>query len=363
MKELFDRVYELRIHLICWGLWIAYEVATTAYIRGNFSPLHFYLFFYGLNIGLFYLHGKLVLPLAMASGINWLWMVPLGLALELLGYALVSMGLNVLMGKLGSSVTPLVVDVRFFVNVLWRAVLFILFSTGYYFLVTALKRRKLATDRMMEIERLNSQLLRSERDYLRSQVNPHLLFNTLSFVKFAAKTDRAQAEEAIQHLAALMRFSLDKSENGLVDLEQEIVQVQHLIRLNELRFGGKVFVELKSDLAGRCVQVIPVMLLTLVENVFKHGNVRSQLKPARILVLFAEKSLKVQTVNLANDAGMLLGNNGFGTGLVNLKERLEAAYRDNYQLQYGLVDGIFQVDLQIDFGAGWELAAETDNSD
>lgn len=362
MKELIGRVYELRIHLICWGLWIAYEVSTTAYIRGNFSPLSFYLFFYALNIGLFYVHGKLILPWAIESGINWLWKVPLGLALELVGYALASVLLNELLGKLESSVTPLVVDVRFFVNVLWRGVLFILFATGYYFLVSTLKRRKIAMEGMVEIERLNSQLLRSERDYLRSQINPHLLFNTLSFVKFAAKTDRPQAEEAIQRLAALMRFALEKSENGLIDLNEEITQVQHLIGLNQLRFGGGMYVELVSDLGGKSVQVVPVMLLTLVENVFKHGNVKDPQNPARILVSFAEQRLQIQTMNLPNDGGMLLGHNSFGTGLVNLKERLQAAYPGNHQLQFGLVGGIFKVDLQIDLGDRAALEVEMDNS-
>ena len=350
MKELIGRIYELRIHLICWGLWIGYEVATTAYIRGNFSPGSFYLFFYALNIGLFYVHGKLILPWAIESGLNWLWKVPMGLALELVGYALASVTLNELLGKLESSVTPLVVDVRFFVNVLWRGVLFILFSTGYYFLTTSLARRKLAMDRVVEIERLNSELLRAERDYLRSQINPHLLFNTLSFVKFAAKTDRPQAEEAIQRLAALMRFALEKSENGLVELSEEITQVQHLIGLNQLRFGGGMYVELASELQEGPIQVVPVMLLTLVENVFKHGHVKDPQNPARILVSFAERRLRIQTKNLANDAEMLLGHNSFGTGLVNLKERLQAAYPGKYELQYGLDGGIFKVDLQINLG-------------
>lgn len=347
MNRFFQWFWQVRIHLICWLVYISYEVILTGTIRGYYSHGYYYLFFYALNIGLFYFHCLVVMKLGLSSGVNGLWKLPILLFGEIVLYCLISVLLSYLLQVLAATKGELVFDFRYFISLLWRGLLFMLFATGYYFLVSTLARRKQVMERALEIERLNSELLRAERDFLRSQINPHLLFNTLNFVKYAAKKDPDLADQAIIRLAELMSFAISETEDGLVELEREVKQVRNLIHLNQLRFGGGLQVEflVQQDLPQ--LKLIPIVLLTLVENLFKYGNLNEPGIPARINVNYADGALNFETINLVS-SGLMSNTKGSGTGLINLKARLQIAYPGRFDLVYGLDGELFKVCLWVE---------------
>ncbi|RZM20299.1 MAG: histidine kinase, partial [Pedobacter sp.] len=208
MKRIFQNGKGLRIHLICWSIYIAYEVLLTGTVRGYYSHLYYYLLFYALNIALFYFHGRWVLPKSLGQGVKVAWRLPLLVAMEVAVYSFLSIGFSYLLSWMNAARGPLVFNTNFFLQLGWRQALFIMGGTGYYFLETALEKQRLELLGRLEIEQLNVQLIRAERDFLRSQINPHLLYNTLNFVRYAAKQNPQQADEAIHSLTGLLEFAL-----------------------------------------------------------------------------------------------------------------------------------------------------------
>ncbi|RZJ99897.1 MAG: hypothetical protein EOO43_25590 [Flavobacterium sp.] len=239
---------------------------------------------------------------------------------------------------------PLVFDSRFFAVGLWRWVIFIMYGTGYYFLMSYLSRKKMEMQQAIENEKLKLDLVKSEKDFLRTQINPHLLFNTLNFVKFAAKNRPAEANEAIICLSEIMRFALEQSNTELTSIKSEVDQVKNIILLNQLRFDHTLQIDLKERIENEHLLIIPVVLLTLVENVFKHGNLVEPGYPAEINIEADQRNLIFITRNLA-DKGSQIQNSC--TGIKNILLRLNLCYGEEHSLEYKMEGNIFITKLTI----------------
>src|SRR5690606_5406294 len=143
----------------------------------------------------------------------------------------------------------LVFDVAYLEYFIMPVLPYFLYSTGYYFLTKYMREQEAARkaeikhlDQIIANKELETNLLRIEQDYLRAQINPHLLYNTLSFVNYAARHNPDDAEEAVALLADIMRYALEPSKDslGLINLGDEINQAANLIALNQLRFSNKL---------------------------------------------------------------------------------------------------------------------------
>ncbi|MET1054306.1 MAG: histidine kinase, partial [Pedobacter sp.] len=195
-----DLLYEIRlknslsnireaygIHILCWIIFILYEMSMTTMING-FRPFTIYVLFYILNISLFYFHSTVVLKKAFTNSIFTILYIILSTLLELLSYFLLTYIITVILKKTGYQQYQTSFFTRLYMSVtLWRAIYFISFATGYYFLLRYFQRKKKMFQQDIENEKLKNDVLRAEQDFLRAQINPHLLFNTLSFIKYAAK--------------------------------------------------------------------------------------------------------------------------------------------------------------------------------
>jgi len=347
MKRPLDWIYGIRVHLVCWAVWITYEVLTTGVIAGRFSHYLFYMLFYPLHICLFYVHALLVMPVLRRLRVARIWQLPVLMVLELAVYILISMLLNQFIQYMGATKSLVVYNLAFFVSVFWRGMLFMLTATGYYYGMAYLRNTRLAMIRDLENERLKLKVVQTEMDLLRSQINPHLLYNMLSFVNYAAKRNPLLAEEATQRLTSVLRFAMDKSHGGYVDLCDELAQVENMIRLQQLRFADGVFVTLSVALNGKSARIIPIILLTLVENIFKHGELRMAGSPAVIKVQFCGDNLEFHSVNLVREAPLHGRLKDSGTGLGNIRSRLEIFYPNRYELVYGKEGDIFRSYLRL----------------
>ena len=153
------------------------------------------------------------------------------------------------------------------VQMLNWTVLFSLWCT-LYFAVLAVRDRKSAELRESELIRA---LQLSELRVLKSQLNPHYLFNALNTVRALIADDPARAQTAVTQLARTLRYTLSSGQEELVSLQQELAIVDDYLELQALRLGERLHIE--RDISPASCQVrIPVMLLqTLVENAIKHG--------------------------------------------------------------------------------------------
>lgn len=345
------------LHALCWSLYISYEVLFDVIFPDEWQNQTNYTYFYVFYITFFYLHAHWALPKALKNKRHILWRLPLLFFLEFVFVLASLITIGMIEGGIElvtNSEEPIVFDIEGLEYFVIPIIPYLLYSTGYYFLRRYIREQQ----RTREAERLHfgqviankeleNSLLQAKQDYLRAQVNPHLLYNTLSFVNHAAKHDPEQAEEAILMLSDLMRYALEYSPelNGMVPLHKEIEQAQNIIGINRLRFGDAANVALTMQGDIQQLKIIPLLLLTLVENVFKHGDFRNKEFPAKIEVRESGEHLILKTENKVAD--YKLPQPSSETGLANLAYRLRHFYGDAHRFYHGTEGDIFTVEVEV----------------
>jgi two-component system, LytTR family, sensor kinase len=325
---------QYKIHLICWAVFILYEVSVIGALMGSFASFGDYLLHYAINIGLFYLHALVALPFALQHGKLRYWLLPILVAAEIAAYAIAIVVAEFLYVNYmdGQLVRPFELDYAYWLRMVWRAIYFMIFATGYYLIKRFLEEKKRAELsekqsllNVIENQRLQSDLVRSQNAFLKAQINPHFLFNTLSFVYNSVRKTSTPAAEAIMALSQMMRYAL-QSENEYEESEllEEIEHANNLIQLHQIRHEHQLQLQFSygDNLAG--VRIIPLVLITLVENVFQHAELTRPNHVAKINVRLEEGTLHITTSNLKN-SGQPAGHR---IGLDNIQRRLQHAYKD-----------------------------------
>jgi two-component system, LytTR family, sensor kinase len=182
---------------------------------------------------------------------------------------------------------------------------------------------------------LHQQKIQTECAFLRSQINPHFLLNTLNF--FYARSMAAKDEDltnGIMTLANIMRYSLQtnaKEGDDMVLIRDEMRHLDNVIAINEMRFSKKVIVayDLKGDTDGLVMP--PLILLTLVENCVKHGELFDPQHPLKISLEMDEEEdrLIFSTFNKTKTGPK---EEGHAIGIANTQQRLHSAYGEDYSL-------------------------------
>lgn len=340
-----DALGNWKIHVLCWFLFVAYELGSlylvASYVGAYFALTSFYLFY----ICLFYLHALVVLPYLLER-CKRIELRLLLLLLELLVFVFLSTVLTYLLqfAVNRTSFNDLIFDLSYFGNTIFRVIYFMLYSTGYYFLIRFMRSKQIEYEQGMQVEQLRIKLLQAEVNYLRARINPHLLFNSLSFIKSAIKHSPANADEAIILLSRILDFSLHNSNLEQTLLIDEVKQVENLIRLNELRVTKPLGIRLIKNIDEANVSVIPIVLLTLVENIFKHGQFHDHNKMAEVYVEANGKEVIYRTTNFKKETPVL---DSHGSGLENIKLRLEKSFPNSHKFTYGLIGDCFHTEVVI----------------
>ncbi len=190
-----------------------------------------------------------------------------------------------------------------------------------------------------EIER---ERIKSELAYLKSQINPHFLFNTLNSIYSIANKESKKTAEAIVKLSGLMRYVLYESDNEFAPLINEIEYILDYIELQKLRIFDNVNITFQSQGEFKNHYIEPLLLIPIIENAFKHGVDSSTNTSININIKIEGKEFTMQVKNtiLEQDS-----NKESGIGLSNLKKRLEMLYVNNHLLLIDKDDKIFRVKL------------------
>ena len=169
--------------------------------------------------------------------------------------------------------------------------------------------------------------LNAEVNFLKSQINPHFLFNTLNGIYSLAHNRSTQTEDAILKLSELMRYVLYESGTERVDLAKDIQYITNYIDLQRLRLSSKVSVnyEVKGNLVGT---IAPLLLISFIENAFKHGISYTHSSAIHISITVFEETLTLLVEN------PIVENNSFvgGVGLKNVIRRLDLLYPQKHSL-------------------------------
>ena len=184
----------------------------------------------------------------------------------------------------------------------------------------------------------------AELSFLKSQVNPHFLFNSLHNIYTLAYKKSDAAPDAILKLSGIMRYMLEESREDKVLLVREIEYLQDYISLQELRFKDGPWFAL--DVCGHIMEqrIAPLLLISFIENMFKHGEMNEQAYPAQAVIKVCEKQLVLTT---ANKIKMQHKDKGKGIGLQNVQRRLELMYTGHYDLKIEQHEGLYYSTLKL----------------
>lgn len=191
---------------------------------------------------------------------------------------------------------------------------------------------------------MEKEKLVSELSFLKSQVNPHFLFNSLNGIYALAIKKSDKTPDALLQLSDLLRHMLYDADHGIVLLKKEVDYLQNYIQLQRLRLpdDAKISFDVLGDLSSRMIE--PMLFIPFVENAFKHG-VDSEGADIRIKLSVGGNHLVFEISNRISNAKSKDASSGIG--LANVKKRLDLHYGDDYELNYGKSKGFFKVDLHL----------------
>lgn len=195
--------------------------------------------------------------------------------------------------------------------------------------------------RMLENANLNAEV-----NFLKSQINPHFLFNTLNGIYSQAHNKSENTEYSILKLSELLRYVLYESGGEKVALEKDIQYINNYIDLQRLRISSKVTINYIVQGSQQGFSIAPLLLISFIENAFKHGISYSQASTVNIEIEIFEKTLTLKVSNpvVKNDTFTTSG----GLGLKNVKRRLELLYYGKYSLDIHHTDNLYFVYLKLD---------------
>lgn len=177
--------------------------------------------------------------------------------------------------------------------------------------------------------KLKAEAVKAELAFLKSQINPHFLYNTLNYVYSLAIPVSDQLATAILRLSDLMRYTLTESPDGKVKLFKEITYLESYIALFKMRFEPNFYVDFKTEGWKETDEIAALVLIPFVENAFKHGVVHDQAHPIKISLSIQYQRL---TFVVSNKISHQQKDHSSGVGLVNIQRRLGLIYPDQHEL-------------------------------
>ncbi len=190
------------------------------------------------------------------------------------------------------------------------------------------------------------QLKKQELDYLKKQIHPHFLFNSLNTIYGLALSKDEATPDVIMKLSNLLDYILYQVGKPLVSLQNEVNHIEEYIALESLRFKDTLEVELKKGEVFENVQIAPMLLIPFVENAFKHGKIVNQRLKVKIDVGMQKGGLYLTVENSWNRNEELLQSSGIG--LTNIRKRLDLLYAENYKLDVISETKSFKIELIVD---------------
>lgn len=196
--------------------------------------------------------------------------------------------------------------------------------------------------------KLEANQLSTEVKFLRSQINPHFLFNTLNnLFSMAQAKGNDDLADGISKLSGMMRYMIYDSNADRVPLNKEIEYLEDCITLNKLRYAdeeAKVTFDYPAQTEG--ILVAPMLFISFVENAFKHGVIIGQSSEINISIAMVNKQLVFSCQNTIYNVRKMEDGKG-GIGLENVKRRLELVYPGKYELYIKNADNRYIVNLGI----------------
>lgn len=341
IKRISKKWVIISLHILCWIILFSLPFLLRTYTRTEHKApqpdddalLYFYFVSSFIWIILFYVHAYVFLHFVQRRKkfALFIWF-------ELLALAAVYF-LHWLYFTLFVVQSPFK-TANFFVYNIFPYLFILASSTAYAMLLERQRADKLSQEK--ETENLKTELL-----FLRSQVSPHFMFNVLNGMVALARKKSDLLEPSLIKLSSLMRYMLYETDERKVPLEKEVEYLESYIDLQRQRFGKNVTVNSCFEKMDSTEEIEPMLLIPFVENAFKHGTGIIENPEINISLKEKDTILQLTVSNKFNAAVKQVNDNSSGIGLNNVKRRLNLLYGKNHSLYISDKNNWFTVMLQI----------------
>jgi LytS/YehU family sensor histidine kinase len=225
----------------------------------------------------------------------------------------------------------------FFVGLIQGIVIFLLFAIS---LSIRLAQEWYKNEKIKN--KIKTQKINAELSFLKSQLNPHFLFNTLNSIYSLANKKSDDTTSAIITLSELMRYMIYETNNKFVSLQNEVDYIKNYISLQNLRLKDSSGVRFNVN-GNLDYNIEPLLLISFIENAFKYGTNFTGETNINIKLIVKENDL---TLNVSNYISLKEKNNpDSGIGLENIKNRLNLLYPNTHTLKIEQSDNLYHVEL------------------
>ncbi len=223
---------------------------------------------------------------------------------------------------------------------------FLFIKNAFQFLFVAIVGLIIQTNRRLKIIEQNR--IDTELSYLKSQINPHFLFNTLNSIYSLAIIGSNNTADAVVKLSNMMRYVLNDASREWVSLEQEVNYIKNYIELQKLRFDNSVKInfEVVGELENK--MIAPLLFIPFIENAFKYGVNAEQNSDINIEISIKQKFVQLNVRNNIVDYTQT-SMDSHGIGIENTKSRLQILYPEKHILVIENKEGVYEINLILHF--------------
>ncbi|MEO1053983.1 MAG: histidine kinase [Bacteroidota bacterium] len=197
------------------------------------------------------------------------------------------------------------------------------------------------------INKLEEEKLQTEVDFLKSQINPHLLFNTLNTIYSHSLEGSKDTPKMILKLSEMMRYMLYETNESKVPLQKELAYLSDYVNLQQFRIKGRGRVDFNLSGNPDHLKIAPMLLISFIENAFKHSM--DSLSTDIYISVLLSVDANMLVLEVENNYEPLDSHSDFGgIGVQNVKKRLELIYPDQHQLDIVTSSDVYSVKLTLD---------------
>ncbi len=198
-----------------------------------------------------------------------------------------------------------------------------------------------------EMAELEQEKIQTELKALRSQINPHFLFNSLNHIYALAVSQSGQTAKAVLQLSDLLRYAIRHMNKDKVPLKKEIEYLSEYVEWHKSRTDHSDRIHFTHPKTSNSLTITPMLLVVFIENCFKHGRISKPNDKIIITLSLKDSELKLTTENMVESNRKLPVENS-GLGLENVRRRLNLLYENKHSLDIRQSDNMYRVSLTID---------------
>lgn len=231
---------------------------------------------------------------------------------------------------------------RFFFSFAFEAVMYLL-AAACALAVRSIMRLNHVELQLKELKQQNAE---AELVWLKNQLNPHFLFNTLNNISSLVQINADDAQDSITELSDLLRYALYETNKPVVALADEVDFMHNYVQLMKLRCSDKVQVETHFEVPSEPVFIAPMIFISVLENAFKHGvsSHEASFIKATLKAVDGQITFTCDNTNFPKKADATTGK---GVGIENLQRRLQLLYPHRNQYVSSLKDGVYHVEISL----------------